>query len=90
MFSVVIIFILSISGVFSANECPKIVTQKAFDVNKVSTFVCDMSSLSLLCFCFECISSTLAFGMKHIEMKTYSKSATRVLMQHIQKMMMDQ
>ncbi|CAF3535131.1 unnamed protein product [Rotaria sp. Silwood2] len=37
-FSSVIILICSIAGTFAANECPKIVTQKNFDINKYFGF----------------------------------------------------
>ncbi len=76
--STLIVFLLACSDVFAANECPKIVTQKDFDVNKVIIFRYGIFWLFIMNYFHSNTHSILASGMKHIAMKICSNSAIPV------------
>ena len=61
LFSTAIFVVVSFTSLSFAKECPKIVTQKPFDITKVSL---DLFKIILFIF----LNSMLDFGMKLIEM----------------------
>jgi hypothetical protein len=83
LFSTAIFVLLSFTSLSLAERCPKIVTQKPFDITKVGLFLLINKIIRFL-------FSMLVFGMKLIEMIFCLKLDRDVLMQHTHLMPMEQ
>lgn len=81
--TVVVFTFLLLNSLSLAEKCPKIVTQKDFDITKVSLFFF-INKFNYFLF------SMLVYGMKFIEVILFLKSDLNVSMQHIQQIQMDQ
>lgn len=85
LFPTIVFALFAFASPSLAKECPKIVTQKDFDITKVSLllYVNRIISYALLLF------SISANGMKLFELMFSLKLELDVLMQHIRPMLME-